>query len=134
MRNEKSVILLIKRFIDLVSEECKANPDFALKVEQLLSNNSKPKTEKTKKKENRPNEPLPDLYIEWNMRGEDGFRIWARNQPTQILLSLIREHGFDPQYKTSKWKDSQKIADFLLEKLKSRLSRGGAFLKDQSNE
>jgi hypothetical protein len=131
MRNEKSVIQVLKKFIDLVSEECRRNPDFAIQVEQLMSNNTKKETKIKKKKEIKPIVTLPDLYEEWNVRGEDEFRIWARNQPSQILLSLIREQGFDPQYKVAKWKDNQKIADFLLEKLKSRLSRGGAFLKDQ---
>jgi hypothetical protein len=132
MRGEKSVIQILKKFIDLVSEECKRNPAFAAQIDSLISETKK--TEAKKKIDNIPLEGLPDLYSEWYNRGEDEFRIWARSQSVEILILLIKQQGFDPQYKTSKWKDSQKLANFLFEKLKLRISRGGSFLKDRSEK
>jgi hypothetical protein len=37
MRNEKALITLMRRIIDLLSDECKRNPEFSDRLGNLLS-------------------------------------------------------------------------------------------------
>jgi hypothetical protein len=77
---------------------------------------------------------LPDIHAEWNARGDANFRLWLRDQPMPVLRAVIRAQDFDPTRRTAKWKEVQKLADFIADNLRARLSRGAAFIRRHTNE
>jgi surfactin synthase thioesterase subunit len=72
--------------------------------------------------------PPLDLHGELQARGEQEFRHWLREQPADALRASIRAHDLDPSRRTAKWKEAEKLADFIADALQARLARGSAFL------
>jgi hypothetical protein len=127
MRKEKALIDLLKGVVDLLVDEATRNPTFAEKLDALLE----PLPEKvgTRLKVARPSaKDLPDVYKEWNSRGEAEFRLWLRDQPIPILRALIRAQDLDSTRRTTKWKEAEKLAGFIADSLRQRLSRGSSFI------
>lgn len=133
MRKEKALIDMLRRLVHLLAEESGRNPNFAAKLDDLLAE-LPTKTSSGKKTSPRStNIPLPDIHAELNKRGELDFRLWLRDQPVTLLRALMRAHDLDPTRRTSKWSEPEKLADFILEGLRARMSRGGSFLgRDRS--
>jgi hypothetical protein len=75
-----------------------------------------------------PPEHLPDIHVEWSARGEIDFRLWLRDQPVPILRAVIRAEDWDATRRTVKWKEAEKLADFIADSLRARQSRGSAFI------
>jgi len=82
------------------------------------------------KKRSRPQPPalLPDIHAEWRTRGETDFRLWLRDQPIPILRAVIRSQDLDPMRRSARWKEAEKLADFIADSLRARLARGSAFI------
>ena len=127
MRNEKTLIKLLRGVADLLASEAERNPDFAARLDQVLQD-LPARAPRAEKRGSRPAGQLPDIHGEWNARGEVDFRLWLRDQPIPILRSLIRSHGFDPTRRTAKWREAEKLSEFIADNLRSRLSRGAVFL------
>jgi hypothetical protein len=113
--------------VDLLAEESERNPEFASELDSVLSALPEQQPSKARSRP-RKTEPFPDVYAEWNTRGESEFRLWLRDQPIPMIRTVIRTHDLDPKRRTVKWKDPEKLADFAAEGLKARLSRGSAFI------
>lgn len=129
MRNEKALIALLRGLVDLLAEESAQNPEFASKIERLLSGLPEKKTIKKVPVVKKPTrEPLPDVHAEWNARGETSFRLWMREQPIPVLRAVIRAQDLDPTRRTTKWKDAEKLAEFIADNVRLRVSRGSAFI------
>lgn len=129
MRNEKTLIALLRGLVDLLAEESAQNPEFASKIERLLSNLPERKAIKKVPSAKKPTrESLPDVYAEWNASGETRFRLWMREQPIPVLRAVIRAQDFDSTRRTTKWKDAEKLAEFIADNVRLRLSRGSAFI------
>jgi hypothetical protein len=129
VRNEKTLIVLLRGLVDLLAEESAQNPEFASKIERLLSDLPERKTIKKVAVAKKPaREPLPDVHAEWNVRGETRFRLWMREQPIPVLRAVIRAQDLDPTRRTTKWKDAEKLAEFIADNVRLRLSRGSAFI------
>jgi len=131
MRKEKALISLLKELVDLMSEEAAQNPEFSRKLELLLS----PLPAKKLAKRKRPAAAaldLPDVYREYNARGQAEFTLWLRDQPIELLRAIIRSHDFDATRRTSKWKDQGKLSHFITEQIRSRMARGSGFLTSES--
>ncbi len=128
MRNEKALITVLKSLVDLLGEEANKNPAFAERLDEILQNLRPigPKNVPT-----RSTEPpmFPDIHDELSRRGEPEFRLWLRDLPLPVLRGIIRAQDFDPTRRTSKWKDAEKLADFIAGSLRARVSRGTAFLE-----
>ena len=73
MRKEKALISLLKELVDLISEEAAQNPEFARKLELLLSPLPAKKLAK-RKPPAKASLDLPDVYREYNARGQAEFR------------------------------------------------------------
>lgn len=127
MRKEKALIDLLRGLVDVIANEAAINPGFADKIECLLSELPERKVAK-KKPSIPPPESLPDIHLEWNTRGETDFRLWLREQPIPVLRALIRAQDFDSTRRTAKWKEAEKLAEFIADGLRARLSRGSAFI------
>ena len=45
-----------------------------------------------------------------------------------ILRAIIRLEDFDATHRTVKWKEPEKLAEFIADRLRDRQSRGSAFI------
>lgn len=127
MRNEKALIKLLRGLVDLLAEEAARNSNFAARLDDVLTGLQKESATPSKQRTTLPTE-LPDIHVEWNQRNETDFRLWLRDQPMPVLRALVRTHDLDPTRRTTKWKEAEKIANFIAEGLKARLARGSSFL------
>lgn len=134
MRKDKALISLLRGLAELLSEESARNPEFARKLESLLSGLPERKANVTKPEIQIPPEQLPDIHAEWNARGDSEFRLWLLDQPTPILRAVIRAQDLDPTRRTVKWREAEKLAEFIADGLSARLSRGSAFIRGRSGE
>jgi hypothetical protein len=133
MRKDKALISLLRSLVDLLAEESARNPEFANRVESLLADLPERKTKPTKPRALPPSQPLPDIHSEWHARGEKEFRFWLRDQPTEVLRAVVRNQDLDPARRTVKWREREKLAEFIADCLSSRLSRGSAFIRGRSD-
>jgi hypothetical protein len=134
MRKERALIGLLRGLVDLLVEESARNPEFAGRVETLLSDLPDGKGRPTKPDKAPSPEHLPDIYAEWDARGETEFRLWLRDQPIPILRAIVRSQDLDSARRTIKWKEPEKLAEFIADALSARLSRGSAFIRGKSGE
>ena len=139
MRKEKALIALLRRIVELLAEESVRNPEFAARLESALSELPERKVSARKaaarKAATAPRlEPGLDIHSEWNIRGETDFRVWLRHQSVPALRAIIRSEDFDPTRRTAKWKEAEKLAEFIADGLRARLSRGSAFIGRGTSE
>lgn len=128
MRKEKALIGLLRGLVDLVAEESVLHPAFALKLDTLLTELPKRKAAPKRSAITPLPEHLPNIHAEWTARGETDFRLWLRGQPIPVLRAIIRAEDFDATRRTTKWKETEKLAEFIADSLRSRQSRGSAFI------
>lgn len=128
MRKEEALIDLLRGLVDVLADESARNPEFANKIEGLLSDLPERKARSKKTVSAPAPENLPDIHAEWNARGEIDFRLWLRDQPIPILRALIRAQDLDSTRRTVKWKEAEKLSEYIADGLRSRLSRGYAFI------
>ena len=119
---------MLRGLVKLIADESAQNKEFADKLEILLSELPEKKNKPKKTKQKLSREKLPDIYAELNTRGDTEFRLWLRNQPVPVLRALIRAEDFDATRRTTKWKESEKLAEYIADKLRERQARGSAFL------
>ena len=135
MRSQKALVALLRDFVQLLADESERNPAFAERLDSLLSalpESRRPQAAKPPVRDTRTT--LPDVHAEWTARGETDFRLWLRDQPVPTIRALIRAQDLDPPRRTSKWKDAEKLADFVAEGLRARLARGSAFIGTRRSE
>jgi hypothetical protein len=128
MRKEKALMTILSGLVKLLSEEAGRSPDFAHRLDALLSplpNGKAPRKRPTVKPEP---QNVPDAYAEFTSRGEAEFRLWLRDQPTGVLHALIRRHDLDATRRSVKWKDPEKLSAFITDQIHARLARGSGFL------
>lgn len=128
MRKEKTLVVVLRRLADLLAEESRRNPEFASKLEEVLSGIPESRPSKARSKPRSVTEPQIDVHSEWKARGESEFRIWLRDQPLATIRAVIRAQDLDPTRRTAKWKDAEKLADYVTDSLRARASRGSAFI------
>jgi hypothetical protein len=128
MRKEKALVALLRDLVDLLAGEAARNPEFGARLERLLEAIPERRTAKPRRSAQKGTEALPDVHAEWAARGETDFRLWLREQPIPTIRALIRAQDLDPTRRTVKWKDPEKLAGFVADSLRARLSRGSAFI------
>lgn len=134
MRKDKALIRLLQGLADLLAEESARNPEFAGRVEALLSDLPERQGKPTKTKAPASPDQLPDIHAEWSARGDGEFRLWLRDQPTSVLRAVIRAQDLDPTRRTIKWREAEKLAEFIADGISARLSRGAAFIRGRPGE
>lgn len=129
MRKEKALVALLRDLVNLLAEEAARNPEFDARIEQVLE--AIPERRKTKPRKATPkaSESVPDIHAEWRARGETDFRLWLRGRSIPTIRAVIRAQDLDPGRRTAKWKDREKLADFVADSIRLRLSRGSAFIR-----
>lgn len=128
MRKEKELVVLLRSMVELLVDEADRNPDFARRLESILSPLPSKGRTTNRKFAKGSSDPLPDLYVEISTRGEVEFAAWLQELPIAILRDLVRLNDFDPVGRTSKWKESEKLSSFIVDSLRARMTRGSAFM------
>ncbi len=133
MRNEKTLIGLLRNLAKLLAEETSRNPEFASKLDSLLS--ELPERKVAAKKSSEKNLPveIPNIHDEFSIRGDSDFRLWLRELPIPVLRAVIRADDLDATRRTTKWKDAEKLAEFIADSLRARQARGSAFIGRSTN-
>lgn len=127
MRKEKALTTLLTDLVAVLAEEADRNPAFAARLDQVLAELPERKSARRKAPKAQAAQAL-DLHGELQARGEQEFRHWLREQPADVLRASIRANDLDPSRRTTKWKEAEKLADFIFDALQARLARGSAFL------
>lgn len=128
MRKQKALISLLRGLVDFLTKESARNPEFADKLEALLSDLPEPKVVPKRSVTKSSAGKLPDIHAEWHTRGEADFRLWLHGQPVAVLRAVIRAQDFDATRRTSKWKEAEKLAEFIVDSLRARILRGASFI------
>ena len=128
MRKEKALIGLLRGLVELLAEEATRNPEFSKQLESLLSGLPESRVSIKKFSKTSSIVDLPDVHSELNTRGDIEFRLWLRDQPTDILRGIIRMEDLDATNRTTKWKDTEKLANFIADNLRARQARGFSFI------
>jgi hypothetical protein len=138
MPKEKVLTGLLHDLANLIAEESAHNSTFSTKLTNLLTPrlNGLPKKKVASKKPAITPSPalLPDIHAEWTARGETDFRLWLRDQPLPTLRAVISVEDLDAARRTTKWKETEKLANFIADSLLTRQSRGSAFMGRDSKE
>jgi hypothetical protein len=129
MRNKSALIRLFRDLLKLIADEAERNEEFAARLDELLApvpGKSRSKGIRSKMK----SEPdAPDIYAEREMRGEDEFRLWLRDQTVQVLRATIRKHDLDSARRTARWKDAEKLGAYIADRVEGRRERGSSFMR-----
>ena len=125
------LVRVLRDLAKLMEEEAAQNSAFSEKLEQLLSNLPRKQTSKTTVRQRAPEpEDIPDLYHEWEARGEDGFRHWLGELSIEVLRALVRKHDFDPSKNALRWRKIERLADLIHERFRARITRGQGFMQN----
>jgi hypothetical protein len=127
MRKEKALIALLRDLVALLAEESDRNPTFAARLDEALRAIPDRKPPKPKAPKAAPVE-LPDFHAELEARGDAEFRHWLREQPIPVLRAFVRAQDLDSTRRTTKWKEAEKLADFIADAVRARLARGATFI------
>ncbi|MBX9929416.1 MAG: hypothetical protein K2X99_10935 [Gemmatimonadaceae bacterium] len=57
-----------------------------------------------------------------------GVRVWLRAQPVSALRAIIQSQDLDPTRRTAKWQEPEKLAGYIVDGLRPRLTRGSSFM------
>ena len=129
MRKKSSLSRLLRGLSNLLVEEADRNPEFAKRLDELLESVAgKPRVKGSRRKAEAESN-MPDVYQERELRGEDEFRFWLRDQPVAMLHVIIREHDLDSARRTARWEDAEKLGAYIADRLQGRLERGSRFIR-----
>lgn len=129
MQCAKTLTLLLKQLAEVVAEEADQNPAFAAKLDGILADvvaagsGKRPKMTKAALAAE-----VPDVYAEYQQKGEDEFRLWLRELSVPVLKGIVKVNGFDPGKVTRKWTNPDKFVELIADQVKARLNRGSAFI------
>ena len=51
------------------------------------------------------------------------------DQSVPVLRAIIRKHDLDSTRRTARWKDAEKLGDYIAGRLQGRLERGSSFMR-----
>ncbi|HNQ90199.1 MAG TPA: hypothetical protein PKM73_16405 [Verrucomicrobiota bacterium] len=132
MQRAKTLTRLLKHLVEVVAEEADQNPAFAAKLDGILAEVSSASGKRPKGAKGAPADEVPDVYAEYQQKGEEEFRFWLRGLSVAVLKGIVKANGFDPGKVSRPWTEPDKFVGLITEQLKARLSRGAAFMTRKS--
>lgn len=129
MQRTQTLTKLFKQLAELVAREAESNPAFAAELDAILAPLPKP-TAKAKGKVH----PVPDIFAEFEAKGEEEFSFWLRALDLATLKAIVKENGFDPSKTAHRWKEADKFVPLIVEQTVARLKRGSAFLSPSRSD
>jgi hypothetical protein len=127
MQRAKTLTKLFKALAELLADEAERNSAFAEKLDGILAPLPKPTGKRTGKGTLTAND-VPDVYAEYQSRGEDEFRFWLRGLDVLTLKGIVKVNGFDPSDVSRRWVEVEKFVPFVTGQVKARLRRGSGFM------
>jgi hypothetical protein len=126
----------LRSLLALVEEEAARNPDFANRLEAIVSDfPSTSRVKKSKKPKNTESEtPLPDVIASYQAKGEGEFRFWLRDFDLSTLKAIVKANGFDPGKNSQRWTEPDKFIALIVDQTAARLRRGSTFLPSKSSD
>lgn len=131
MQRAKTLTRLLRQLAELVAEEAERNPVFAERLDAILS--STPTSASNVSKSKPPTIHAPDIFVEYQARGEEEFRFWLRGLELPVLKAIVKANGFDPAKQSGRWTEPDKFVSLIGDQLKARLKRGSAFMPPRSS-
>lgn len=118
----KSVSQSLKRIATLIEKD----PKFLAELEKWLNRyeiSNVKRGERTYK-----DAPLIDAIDVYNNLGSDGLRFALDKLEISELRKIIMQNSLDPSKLSNKWKNKEKMINFILERIAARNSKGNAFM------
>lgn len=136
----------LNELVKVVSEEAERNADFRMRLQLVLEQPTRPKTqpkqptavsvgdkgEGVRRAGNRRPEAVLDP-IALIRQGEEVLREALRPLDVERLLDIVADYAMDPSKLVMKWKDRDRILERIVEVASSRERKGSAF-RDQDNQ
>ncbi|HZM03837.1 MAG TPA: hypothetical protein VFC44_12565 [Candidatus Saccharimonadales bacterium] len=130
MREEKTLAHLLRDLAELVSQEAERNPEFAQRLESILSGVPVRRLSRNIRKSALNPADLPDIFGELKARGELEFELWLKTLEAPVLKALIKLHDLDASKRSQKWTEPEKLARLICQQIHARVNKGSAFLKN----
>ena len=127
MQRTQNLTRALRQLAELVEEEAARNAAFAEKLDQILAPLPK-RTEKDTRKRKLTAKDVPDIYAEYQNRGEAEFGFWLRGLEVATLKGIVKVNGFDPSNLSRRWAEPEKFVPLVTDQVKARLRRGAGFL------
>jgi len=121
----------LAQVFDELLREVAANPDLQARIERLLSP-SRDKADSTavkSKPKNRRGQPALDPYAEIQ-QGESLLRQKLVLLTVDQLKDIVSGYALDASRLALKWKDHERLVEFILATVRSRFEKGDAFRID----
>jgi hypothetical protein len=129
MSASRKLIETLRALGKLVEEEAGRNPAFAEKLEAITANLPARSAAQRKDKDQDVTRDIPDVLKEYESRGPEEFRFSLRSHPLSLLRAIIKANGFDPEKRSARWSEPDKLISLIAEQTAARLKRGSAFLE-----
>ena len=127
MQATKKLARVLRDLVALLEEEAARRPEFAERLESIIARLPE-RGGQGGGARREESVAVPDVVAEFQLRGEQEFRFWLRGFGLAVLKAIVRRNGFDPAKASQRWTEPDKFLDLINEQVKSRLSRGSAFL------
>lgn len=128
MQRAKTLTRLLRQLAEVVAEEADQNPAFAAKLDGILAEVPSGGGKRPKGARGGSAAEVPDVYAEYQQKGEEEFRLWLRGLSVAVLKGIVKANGFDPGKVSRPWTEPDKFVALITEQLKARLNRGAAFI------
>ena len=129
MSASRKLIETLRALGRLIEEEADRNPAFAEKLEAITAGLPVRSAAQRKDKDHDATAEILDVLKEYESRGPEEFRFWLRACPLLTLRAIIKANGFDPEKRSARWSEPDKLIGLIAEQTAARLKRGSAFLK-----
>src|ERR1700693_2170556 len=98
MQRAKTLTKFLKAIAEIVADEAERNPAFAEKLDAAMSSLpvKKPKKQKLVY-------AGPDIYVEYQQRGEEEFRFWLAGLDLPTLKAIVKVNGFNITKSAKRW-------------------------------
>lgn len=127
MRNLKSTLT---KLAVAVADEAGRNPAFAAALGGILGGESSALDRRVNSSTARKGGRRPPAVldpVDLVREGPDQLRERLRHLELTQLLDIVAEYGMDPGKLVMKWKDSERVADRIVEMALARATKGDAF-------
>ncbi len=130
MPRHQRLSILFRELAQLVDAEAAVNPEFAEKLDALLTPTLGGAKQSTKSRSRADADAavVPDVLTALEAKGEEEFRFWLRSFDLATLKAIVKFNGFDVARTSQKWADPDKFIDLIAGQATARLRRGSGFL------
>lgn len=120
---------LLRGLAHLLEEEAATNPEFAARLNVLLTQIKRSPQSKNSEGREPPNSVMvPDVLSALEEKGEEEFRFWLRAFELPTLKAIVKSNGFDVARSSQRWTDPDKFISLIVGQASARLRRGSGFL------